>query len=618
MKKTTALLPAGFLAILAAAADTQPATRKLTWAPPELENPATLKIEGENPQIKLDPARDYILEMPKDKPVLGELSIWGGRNVTLIGGEILLKKGHWRAVYLQEQTGVIHIEGVYIHGDPPESLSEGFNFGLRQPNCVVQIQNVRIDTLYGGMNANHSDLIQTWAGPAELRVDGLTGYTGYQGMFLLPNQHFALDIDGFLPKKWVFKNINIIGTEDSAYMLWAQGKAEQWPMEIENVWVRPNSGKRGNRDAFLMPNDGFWDGVREGVPPNGDFVPEGLAGRHYVSPGYLNPPSVPLDIPLRNVPEGFAPYPVQADAAIDRGLVGTPGSDAPAEYLVIDLSGGTAAETFPARQTATPPDLGDDTCRATELWLRKILPGTFVMGSPDDEPGRGKSREVYHQVTLTTPFYMGVFPVTQKQYALVTGNDPSSFKGDTRPVEMVNFRMIRGRNLGPRWPLDNQVDADSFMGVLRQKSGLVVDLPTEAQWEYACRAGTETAFHNGKGVTGNVCPNMAETGRYRGNMGDGRGGYENHTKVGMYQPNAWGLYDMHGNVSEWCLDRWVSNLGCGPAIDPVGGGGEADAKLRALRGGSWNDGAGPCRAAYRVVGDALCCVSFYGFRVCAR
>ncbi|MCL1910005.1 MAG: formylglycine-generating enzyme family protein, partial [Kiritimatiellaeota bacterium] len=599
--------------------------RKLTWAPPTLENPTTIKIAGENPEIKLDQKKDYILEMPKDAPVIGQLSIWGGRNIVLIGGEILLKKGHWRAVYLQEHTGVMHFEGVLIRGDPPESLSEGFNFGIRQTNCVVQIQNVRIETIFGGMNANHSDLLQTWAGPAELRVDGLTGFTTYQGMFLLPNQHFALDVDGFRPKKWVFKNINIEGTEESAYILTAPGKAEQWPMEIDNVWVQPKKDKRGNPDLYLSPkpkadNDPFWAAVKEGAPPDGDFVPAGLAGRGYVSPGYLNPPSTPLDIPLKYYAGDTPPQPAPSPKDLAAQLARLPKTaednvKKAAQYLVVDLSGGSAAEKFPTRKSATPPNLTDDKCRTTELWLRLIHPGSFIMGSPEDEPGRGRDREMPHIVTLTKPFYIGVFPITQKQYEFVTGANPSEFKGDARPVEMVNFRMIRGYQ-GMNWPAHNRVDDNVFMGIIRAKTGLVFDLPTDAQWEYACRAGTATAFNNGKGLSaGGYCPNLAEVGRYTWTKKDGRGGFDTHTKVGSYAPNAWGIYDMHGNVSEWCLDRWTAGLGHDPATDPVGNDTE---RGRVIRGGSFNDGAGACRAAYRIPMDPLCCVSFYGFRVCVQ
>ena len=131
---------------------------------------------------------------------------------------------------------------------------------------------------------------------------------------------------------------------------------------------------------------------------------------------------------------------------------------------------------------------------------------------------------------------------------------------------------------------------------------VLFDLPTESQWEYACRAGTSTALNNGKNLTGtDICANMGEVGRYYGNTGDGRGGYGQHTTVGSYLPNAWGLYDMHGNVAEWCLDWWTSNLGANGRVDPLGG---TSGESRVTRGGSWY-GSGD----YRSNGYAKWCRS---------
>jgi formylglycine-generating enzyme required for sulfatase activity len=261
-------------------------------------------------------------------------------------------------------------------------------------------------------------------------------------------------------------------------------------------------------------------------------------------------------------------------------------------------------ETGSSDIVTTPPDLSDDACRTTELWLRWIPAGTFTMGSPEDELWR-YSDERQHQVTLTSGYFIGLFEVTQKQWKLVMGGNPSYYKGDTRPVENVSYKDIRGSSLGAGWPSGGHaVDADSFLGKLRAKTGgLLFDLPTEAQWEYACRAGTTTALNSGKNLTDKFeCPNMSEVGRYYLNRGDGKGGYSEHTKVGSYLANAWGVYDMHGNVYEWCLD-WRGDYPTEQVSDPSGA---TSGSRRMLRGGYWNHNYGypeRCRSACRFSRD---------------
>ena len=291
-------------------------------------------------------------------------------------------------------------------------------------------------------------------------------------------------------------------------------------------------------------------------------------------------------------------------------------------YVVVDLSGGPNAISYPVRYSNSAPNLDDDTCRTTELWLRRIPAGTFTMGSPADEVGRSSS-ETQHQVTLTLDYYIGVFECTQKQWELIMGNNPSNYKGDCRPVEQVIYGDIRGdgAQTGAGWPTyGHEVDASSFMGKLQAKTGLMFDLPTEAQWEYACRADTTTALNSGKNLssTGQDA-NMTEVGRYYYNRTDGKGGYSQHTKVGSYLRNAWGLYDMHGNVLEWCLD-WYSGYGTVAVSDPVG---STSGSHRVIRGGGWSYYANRCRSAYRdycnpsyiIVYDGDNINSGIGFRV---
>ena len=251
------------------------------------------------------------------------------------------------------------------------------------------------------------------------------------------------------------------------------------------------------------------------------------------------------------------------------------------------------------------------------------------MGSPVDELGRWDD-ETQHRVTLTKPFYIGVFECTQAQweYVMGEGNRPSYFNNATyyatRPVEMVSYDMIRGtgEQAGAGWPTyGHVVDAASFMGKLQSKTGLTFDLPTSAQWEYACRAGTETALNSGKNLENfnNEDANMAEVGRYWFNGGQDSSQDCDTThetaKVGSYLANNWGLYDMHGNVWEWCLDLWdgLSAYSPADATDPVG---DATGRCRMLRGGSWGHSARWCRSASRYWNDSQNnSLSQIGFRV---
>jgi formylglycine-generating enzyme required for sulfatase activity len=262
-------------------------------------------------------------------------------------------------------------------------------------------------------------------------------------------------------------------------------------------------------------------------------------------------------------------------------------------YLVINLSGGPSAATYPVTYLANMPAGGwPDEYKTEKLVMRKISAGTFTMGSPDNERGRLPG-ETQHLVTLTKDFYIGVFEVTQRQWELVMSNRPSYFNDSeyyaARPVEQVSYEDIRGSSAGAGWPGANAVDAASFMGKLRAKTGLATfDLPAEAQAEYACRAGTTTALNSGKNLTDAItCPNVAEVGRYTYN-GAGT------AKVGSYLPNAWGLYDMHGNVWEWCLD-WYGEY-TGETADPDG---PESGSVRMMRGGSYGNSAWLCRSAYR-------------------
>ena len=285
------------------------------------------------------------------------------------------------------------------------------------------------------------------------------------------------------------------------------------------------------------------------------------------------------------------------------------------KYLVVDLSGGINAASYPVTYLGDVPAGGwTDEYKTTKLVLRRVPAGTFTMGSPVGELGHS-TYETQHQVTLTKDFYIGVFEVTQKQWQLVTGTTPSYYKGDTRPVEGVSYNDIRGTVNGAAWPTNGQVDAGSFLGKLRARTAITLDLPTEAQWEYACRAGTSTALNSGNNLTNAISDaSVSEVGRYYYNQSDGKGGYSQHTKVGSYKVNAWGLYDMHGNVMEWCLDWMVWSSLTGNATDPKGA---TSGINRVSRSWFYNGSARRCRSADRGCEDPGLRGSGHGLRVLA-
>lgn len=297
-------------------------------------------------------------------------------------------------------------------------------------------------------------------------------------------------------------------------------------------------------------------------------------------------------------------------------------------YLVVDLSGGSSATNYPVSYLAkAPPGGWTEEHKTTKLVLRRIPATTpdFTMGSPRGELGRDKD-ETQHTVTLTEDFYIGVFEVTQRQWELVMGSRSNWFTNvkyyQTRPVEKVSYYAIRenpnNSAISPHWPQSSQVHEDSFMGKLRAKTGLSgFDLPTEAQWEYACRGGTAlnstwNSRFNLRGTGQDA--NMDEVGRYWYNGGT----VFNHdcapnsgtALVGTYRPNMWGLYDMHGNVKEWCLD-WYGPIP-ETVTDPKGA---TSGSYRILRGGSFRHAASACRSASRDCSQPGNQYNDYGFRV---
>lgn len=237
-------------------------------------------------------------------------------------------------------------------------------------------------------------------------------------------------------------------------------------------------------------------------------------------------------------------------------------------------------QSAPCYTESLPQDLS--------LEMMLIPSGTFLMGSPKNESDRFDDEIPQHLVTVPS-FLMGKYPVTQAQWKAVAtlpkverdlDADPAYFKGDNHPVESVSW-----------------YDAVEFCARLSTATSREYRLPTESEWEYACRAGMATPFHFGKAIS-----------KKQANFNS-----SSTTRVGKYPPNNWGLYDMHGNVAEWCQDHWHD--------DYIGAPSDGSAWLksnegrRVLCGGSWFDGPGSCRSAFRDDYSPDFHEDYIGFRV---
>ena len=240
-------------------------------------------------------------------------------------------------------------------------------------------------------------------------------------------------------------------------------------------------------------------------------------------------------------------------------------------------------------QSSFTEDLGN----GVKLEMIAIPGGTFLMGSSENESERRDDESPQHQVTVPS-FFMGKYPLTQAQYQAILGSNPSYFKSNNRPVERVIWD-----------------DAVTFCQKLNQKTGKNYRLPSEAEWEYACRAGTKTPFSFGENINpdlvnydGNYPYKSAPKGKYR----------KQTTDVGTFPPNAFGLYDMHGNVWEWCQDDWHKNYTNAPTNGSAWNN-QSVSSYKLLRGGSWYSGAGYCRAADRFSNSRGYRYEDCGFRV---
>ena len=286
----------------------------------------------------------------------------------------------------------------------------------------------------------------------------------------------------------------------------------------------------------------------------------------------------------------------------------------------------------PLQRDARPPGATAEASDPLSLTLVEIPAGSFLMGSPPEEPERSEDEGPQHEVKLAS-FFMSHTPITQAQWREVAGwqplpaerwgqdlnPDPSHFQNREGQAE-GEVRLFEGEDNTDNRPVENVswLDAMEFCNRLSQRTGRTYTLPSEAQWEYACRAGTTTPFNFGETIS----PELAN---YNGNhvyATGSKGIYrEQTTPVGMFPANAWGLHDMHGNVWEWCLDEWHESYEGAPTdgrawmdVLEVEKSKESE-KLRLLRGGSWFSHPGSCRSAYRNRSRPGYAASLVGFRV---
>ena len=300
---------------------------------------------------------------------------------------------------------------------------------------------------------------------------------------------------------------------------------------------------------------------------------------------------------------GDMPEQITAESCSARGLlwdiISQNEDKSNALYRIIDLSDGPSAKFYPTYYMDTESIFDwPDEFKTDLIAFRLVNPGSFIMGSKLGEEYNNPP----HAVTLTHSFYIAIFEVTQRQWEQVTGKRPSCFNNDQfyakRPVEQISYEMVRGKMAGLKWPKSKEVDSDSFLGILRKRSNVVnVDLPTEAQWEFACRAGCASDYYDGMDVeedSGDITEHLSKIARFNiGSANVNDNGFSDADltlgtgEVGLLTPNAWGLYDMLGNVEEMCLDASVI-LEPYREVDPEHGLSMESTDIhRTARGGCW-------------------------------
>lgn len=248
------------------------------WDPPDLEDPKTVVLDSGTTHARLSRDRDYRVKLAEPISEVGGVIISGGRNVVLIGGYITIPRApaeaeevDRRALLIRWQSGTVHIEGLLIDNSGGD-LSEGIQ--INAPKARVQLVNVRVEGLdvrdQQDLEQTHPDVVQPWGGAGELRISGLTGTSGYQGIYLHADHHQIGRV--------TLDRVNLIGLADSRYLLWA---APGVSVELGEVWVQPAPGRSYRKTLRPEPPDPTWAAVHQGQPPGGDFVPAGAVGLGY-------------------------------------------------------------------------------------------------------------------------------------------------------------------------------------------------------------------------------------------------------------------------------------------------------------------------------------------------
>jgi hypothetical protein len=299
----------------------------LRFAPPPLDHPVTLKLGAGSTYNQLADGQDYLVVMAPVKKV-GSTTLVGGRNIVLIGGHVTLpvlmkapgrpdlsNGAISRGIYIKNNRGIVHIEGLLVDASGG-GMSDGI--AIASPESTVQIGNVRIDGVFGFNHQFHADVVQPFGGVKRLRIDKLTGYSAYQGLTI--GQDLGPIGSAEISRvNLVCIHPQINGPENNGgYMLWFTshrgGADTTYPLMLDEVYIQPRKGQPLGKSVWPPPEfepcpavlsaDGSgatWPslpkvkgGVKKGLPPQGDFVPSGVAGLNYVSPGYAERPGIAL------------------------------------------------------------------------------------------------------------------------------------------------------------------------------------------------------------------------------------------------------------------------------------------------------------------------------------